>query len=196
MPPLKNFTQLEKQGEKMRKINEKGEVITIGLIGAAIIIGILGFAIGASGVRKFIPGFHGNDNKVKVVSVTRSESKPIIVTGPDGKPMYLQATKSEVSNSESSEEQKLTLWQRLMILPKLWLLLMILGIFFPPVAAFMGMVNKKLMGETKKIVGGVEESLKSLEVKNPEAKTVVLDTLSKKFDSSTKALVSNIKRTL
>ncbi|GEM_PF-4819194 len=179
----------------MRKLNEKGEVITIGVLAAMLIIGALGFVVGTSGVRKWVPGFGGSENKTKQVSVTRSESKPIIVTGADGKPYILQATKSEVSNSELSEEQRLSLWQRLMILPKLWLLLMILGIFFPPIAAVMGVINRRLWGETRRIVGGVEEGLKALDT-TPEAKSKVLDTLSKRFDSSTKALVSNIKRTL
>ena len=176
-------------------LNKKGEVITIGVIAAAFIIGILGFTFGASGLRKFVPGFHGNENKTKQVSITKTESKPIFVTGQDGKPYILQATKTEISNSELSEEQRLTLWQKLMVLPKLWLLLMILGIFFPPVAGIMGIVNRRLWGETKKIVGGVEESLKALD-SQPEAKNKILDTLSRKFDSSTKALVSDIKRKL
>ncbi len=200
--------------------NEKGEVITIGIVTAAILIGILGFVVGASGVRKFIPGFGGKDNKTVQTSVSKVESKPIIVTGADGKPYILQATKTEMSNSDLSEEQKMSWIQRLLFLPKLWLLLMILGIFFPPIAAFMAMINKKLMGETKKIVNGVEAGLTSLEDKSlspqlitklqmgvaltpdevtvvldhTKAKTKILDTLSKKFDASTKLLVAKIKQ--
>lgn len=176
-------------------MNKRGEAISIAVLTGALLVGILGFTLGASGIRKWIPGFGGHDNKTKIVQVSKSESKPIIVTGADGKPYILQATKTEVSNSELSEEQKMSLWQKLMVLPKLWLVLMILGFIFPPIAGIMGILNRKLWGETKKIVGGVEASLSALET-TPEAKTKVLDTLSKKYDSSTKALVSNIKRTL
>jgi hypothetical protein len=70
---------------------------------------------------------------------------------------------------------------------------MVLGVFFPPVAAFMGYVNKNLGFHLKKIVGGVEESLKTT---TPESKQQILDTLSKKYDSSTKLLVAKIKRQL
>lgn len=179
----------------MKRLSKRGEVITVGVITVAVVVGILGFALGASGLRKWIPGFGGKENKTQKVTISKTESKPVFVTAPDGKQYVLQSTSSQISNSEMSEEQKTTLWQKLMFLPKLWLLLMILGIFFPPVALLMGVLNQKLFGHLKKIVGGVEESLKTLPDSSPE-KTKILDTLSKKYDGSTKALVSKVKRTL
>lgn len=203
----------------LKRLNEKGEAITIGIVAAGIIIGVLGFLAGSSGLRKFVPGLSQKENKTVQSQTTRIESKPIIVTGADGKPYILQATNTEISNSDLSEQQHMSITEKLLVLPKMWLLLMVLGLFFPPVAAFMAMVNKKLMGETKKIVGGVEASLESLEDKaispqiitklttgvpltpdeitvlldHTKAKTKILSTLSRKFDSSTKKLVSNIK---
>lgn len=199
--------------------NERG-FIEVGVITALVIIGILGFVVGASGVRKFIPGFGGGDTKSKQISISKSESKPIIVTGADGKPYILQATKTEISSDDFQGNQGLSLTQKLFILPKLWLLLMILGLFFPPIAAFMAMINKNLMVKTKQIVNGIESSLSSLEDKSlspqlitklqtgaaltpdevttvldhTKAKSKILDTLSKKFDNSTKLLVSKIKQ--
>lgn len=178
----------------MKKLNQRGEIL-IATTAILIIVGVLGFALGASGLRKWIPGFAANDNKTKQVSVSKIESKPIIVTGADGKPYILQATKTETSNSELSEEQRLTLWQRLLILPRVWLILMLLGLVFPPVAGIMAFLNGRLWTEIKRIVGGVEASLTALDGK-PDAKDTVLSTLSKKFDSSTKALVSKVKRKL
>ena len=175
-------------------MNKRGEVITVGVITVAVIVGLLGFMAGSSGLSRLNP-FAAKQNKTKQVTVSKSESKPVFVTGQDGKQYVLQATSVTNSTSESSEEQKLTLWQKLMVLPKLWLLLMVLGIFFPPIAGIMGLINRKLWGETKRIVGGVEESLKTME-STPEIKKKVLDTLSMKFDSSTKKLVSDIKRTI
>lgn len=175
--------------------NERGEIV-IATTAVLIIVGVLGFLAGSSGLRKWVPGLANKENKTVERTVTRSESKPIIVKGVDGKEMFLYATKTETSTSELSEQQKLTLWEKLMVLPKMWLLLMVLGIFFPPVAAIMAAMHRRLWGETKKIVGGVEESLKKLEAEQPEAKKVVLDTLSKKMDRSTKDVVSKIKSQL
>jgi hypothetical protein len=138
-------------------------------------------------------GFGGKTQKTKQTSVTKSESKPVFVRAVDGNTYVLQASKSETKTLNTNEEAKMTLWQKLMLLPKLWLILMVLGIFFPPIAAIMGFINKKLWGEARRIVGGVEESLKNLEATDPAAKQKMLDTLSKKYDSSTKALVSKIK---
>ncbi len=47
---------------------------------------------------------------------------------------YVLTRKIEEINYENSIIQpKRTLWQKLMVLPKLWLILMVLGIFFPPI---------------------------------------------------------------
>ena len=175
-------------------MNKKGEAITIGIVAFSIIVGVLGFIAGSTGIRKIIPGL-GGDKKIVQTHISRSESKPVILTGADGKPYILEATKEEVKIMESLDSQKMSLWQKLTVLPKLWLLLMILGIFFPPVAGIMGVINRRLYSETKKIVGGVEDSIKALENK-PEEKQKILDTLSKRMDSSTKKLVSDIKREL
>lgn len=176
------------------RLNKRGEVFTVGVVTAGILVGILGFLAGASGLRRWIPGLSNKDQVVKQTYVSKTESKPIIVTGQDGKSYFLQATKSEVSNLASNEEAKMTLKEKLLVLPKLWLLLMVLGIFFPPIAALMAFVNSRLKGAAKQIVSGVENGLATLEHKSPEAKQAMLDSLSKKYDASTKKLVANIKK--
>jgi hypothetical protein len=175
-------------------MRRRGEVFTFTVLviacAAAFLFGSVNNPI------KSLFGIGNSGNKTKQTVTIKTESKPIIVKGDDGKTYVLQMTKSEKSTLSTNEEPKLTLWQKLLVLPRLWLILMILGIFFPPVAAIMHIINQKLLGETKKIVGGVEESLKNLDAKNPEAKQEVLDTLSKKYDGSTKLLVSKIKSKL
>ncbi len=166
----------------------KGEVFTLTVV---ILATVASFLFASSPLNPFkISG-----QKTKQTVIIKSESKPIIVIGQDGKQYILQSTKVETSTLDTNEEPKMSLWQKLLVLPKLWLILMILGFIFPPVAGIMTLINRKLMGETKKIVGGVEESLKNLD-STPEAKKQVLDTLSKKYDSSTKLLVSELKRKL
>jgi hypothetical protein len=167
-------------------------VVELALVTVMLLASIGGFLLGTTNVRKWV-GLGSNDNKTKQTEITKTESKPIFVKGADGKEYVLQQTVTSMSTSDSSEEQKMSIWQKLMVLPKLWLILMILGIFFPPIAAIMGVLNGKLSGEVKKIVGGVEASLQKLPA---EHKTVVLDTLSQKLDSSTKKLVADTKRKL
>ena len=175
------------------KLNKHAEVFTLTVL---VLVGAVAFLIGTvnNPIKSFF-GIGGGNQKTKQVKIVKSESKPIFVKGADGKQYILQATTTETSTLDTNEEPKLTLWQKLLVLPKLWLFLMVLGIFFPPVTAIMGFINRKLFGEAKKIVGGVEESLKNLDNK-PEVKKEILDTLSRKYDASTKLLVSKIKRKL
>lgn len=177
----------------MKQPQRKGEVFTMTVL---VIAAIAGFFFGStSNPIKSIFGIGDRGQKTKQSYVLKTESKPIIVKGDDGKQYILQATKTERSTLNTSEEPKMTLWQKLMVLPKLWLLLMVLGIFFPPLAGIMHVINTKLKSEVKTIVGGMEESLKKIDDK-PEVKKEILDTLSKKYDSSTKLLVAKIKSKL
>lgn len=177
----------------MRLKKERGEAFTLTVV---ILAAIAAFLIGTTNnpVRGFF-GFGGGGDKRTQRQITKTVSEPIFVKGVDGKEYVLQRKATESSSLETTEEPKMTLWQKLMVLPRLWLILMVLGIFFPPLSAVMQLINRKLMGEAKKIVGGVEEALKKVDDK-PEVKQQILDTLSKKYDSSTKLLVSKLKREL
>lgn len=169
-------------------IKRKGEVFTLAVV---VLAAVASFLFAGSSLNPFkAPG-----QKTKQVKTVKSESKPIIVKGADGKTYFLQSTKTETSTLDTNEEPQMTLMQKLMMLPKLWLLLMVLGIFFPPIAAIMGVLNKKLMGKTTQIVSGVESALNSNGI-SAEEKQKILDALSKKYDSSTKLLVSKLKRKL
>jgi hypothetical protein len=167
------------------------EAITITVVGAMIVVGLLGFFMGGTKYAKWL-GFGNGDQKTKQTSVTKTESKPIIVKGEDGKTYFLQSTKTETSTLLTNEEIKLSLWERLKMLPRLWIILMLLGFIFPPISAIMAILNRNLMAKAKQIVSGVEDSLKKLDTQ-PEAKQAVLDTLSKKYDNSTKLFVSKVK---
>jgi len=177
------------------RLNKKAEVFTLTVL---IAVGIAMFLLGTTNNPiKTIFGLGNAGQKTKQSVITKTESYPVFVKDVNtGKLYVLQTTKSETSTLNTNEEPKMTIWQKLLALPRLWLILMILGIFFPPVAAIMGVINKTLWNKAKQIVGGVEESLKNLETTQPDAKQKVLDTLSKKYDSSTKLFVSKIKSKL
>lgn len=173
--------------------NNKGEVFTLTVV---VLATVAAFLLGSinNPVKSFF-GLGGSGQKTTQKEITKTVSEPIFVKGDDGKEYILKRTCTETSSIDTAEEPKLTIWQRLLMLPRIWLILMILGLFFPPIAGIMSIINQRLMGEAKKIVGGVEEALKTVDDK-PEVKAKILDTLSKKYDGSTKLLVSKIKRKL
>ena len=72
----------------------------------------------------------------------------------------------------------------------LWIALMVAGLFFPPLAAVMGLFNGALNRGTKQIVTGIEKGLSKLDAENRQK---VLDTLSMTYDTSTKKLVKKLK---
>ncbi len=168
--------------------NNRGEVFTLTVV---ILAALAAFVIGSSSKWGNLVGIGSKEQKSKQVYTSKSESKPIIVTGQDGKQYILQATKTETSTLDMAEEVKMTLWQKLLMLPKLWLGLMILGIFFPPVAGIMSFINARLKGAAAQIINGVEKGLATIP---QESKDKVLTELSKTYDKSTKVLVSKIKQ--
>lgn len=175
--------------------NRRGELATAVVILTAAVSLLIGLTF--TPIKKLF-GFGGGDagKNTKQSFTTKTESKPIFVKGADGKEYILEQTKTETRMNDESEQQKMSLLQKLMVLPKLWLILMILGIFFTPVSAVMAFVNGKLKSTAKQIVAGVENGLASVQEKNPEAKETMLTAMSKKYDSKTKALVSKIKAKL
>ena len=79
------------------KNNQRGEVITLTVIAFAIIAGIVGMWFGQSKYAKVVGLGGNNDQKTRQVMTVKSESHPIIVKDADGKPYFLQATKTETS---------------------------------------------------------------------------------------------------
>ena len=125
------------------------------------------------------PGSAGGGKNTESSYVETSKSEPIFVTDEiSGKTYVLQKSESIKSNSQLSEQPKQSFMQRILSLPRMWVLLMVLGLFFPPVAGLMGMFNRKaaaairkayesltnktneLKGETKVIVKSIDAGLK------------------------------------
>lgn len=174
-------------------LRTKRGFITVGVLTAGLIVGILGFVLGSTRFSNFIPGLGHKDSKTERVSVTKTETKPIMVKGPDGKMYPFEMTSTTTTESNGTQTQNASLFEKLSVLPRLWVILMILGLFFPPVAVIMGMVNQKLFAEAKRIVYGVEDGLKRLSADHPDAEKKMLGAMSNKYDESTKKLVRKIK---
>ena len=107
------------------------------------------------------------------------------------------ATKTTTDTSDKSIQQHVTFWQWLTSLPFLAVLLMGLGVVFPPLAIFLHTLwskavagYKDLTGETKRIVVSIKAGLDTIQ--DPIVKKTFLDTLSKAQDSSTKDLVKEL----
>ncbi len=163
--------------------NRRGEVITLTLL---IVAAVATFFFAGSNLNPFkSPG-----QKTKQTVITKSESKPIIVKGQDGKEYILQSTKTETSTLDTNEEPKMTLWQRILALPKLIALLVVLGCVFPAFGLFMIRSYFKLKGGFKQLVVGIEEARKEMPA---EAMTKLETNLSRKADASTKELVKKMK---
>lgn len=179
------------------RINNKGEVATAVVIAVAVAT----FLVGACWKPlTSVLGLGGNPQKISQKSSVIRESKPYYVKGDDGKMHLIEATKTVENTSDTNEEVKLTVWQKLMNVGRIYIVLMILGCFFPPVAIFMGMINKKakaianiaynklteekdeLKTETTKIVQSVDAGLKVFDASITSAQnalTVAVDPIIK-----------------
>lgn len=157
------------------------EIILIGtLVGITVLFLVTGPLKGV---------FGGSSKKVKTERSSVVTEPVFVKDKKTGETYVLQKTSSTFSNFETNDQSR-TLVQKLLALPKLWLLLMILGLFFPPIAGVMGFINSRLTLAAKQMVTGVERGLEKI---NPEEKDKVLNELSKKYDHSTKKLVSKLK---
>lgn len=170
----------------MKNLNKRGEAITLSLAvitGVAILLGFLFRPI----VDKTIPIFGGQQ---KYVTTEKVKVEPIRIKI-DGKTYMAEQIITTTSNS--SEEAKMTLFQKVLMLPKIITILVFLGCLFPPLGAIFLWIYNKLKGGLKQIVTGIEEAKKELPIEAIQK----LDTnLSKKSDQSTKTLVKKIKVSL
>lgn len=167
-----------------------GEAITITVIALALLSGVIGLWFGGTKYAKVVGLNNTSEQKTRQVMTSTVESKPIIVTGQDGKQYILQSTKQVTSTLDTAEEQPMTIWQRIMMLPKIALLLSVLGVAFPPFGLWLISMVVRLRGNLKQIVVGVEEAKKTMTAEDAQK---LLTSISMKSDQSTKTLVKKIK---
>ena len=109
-----------------------------------------------------------------------------LIKDKDGNPI---ATKTTVSDKDI--QQRVTFLEWLSSLPALVIILMGLGVVFPPVSLFLGNVYRKLQSDTKKIVVGVDRAMDAMT--DPVVKKTIKDEMAKVQDTSTKNLVDKIQ---
>lgn len=171
----------------MRLKDQRGfaEVVIIGaLVGAVVLLALMGPIKGL---------FGGGSKKVKTEHSSYIEKPILVKDAKTGEQHWLVSKEYNSSDFEATDPSK-TLVQRILSLPKLWVLLMVLGLFFPPVALVMGFINGKLKLAVRQMVSGIENGLASVKAVHPESEKHLLDAMSKKYDESTKLLVSKVKK--
>lgn len=99
------------------------------------------------------------------------------------------ATKTIVKDDDI--QQRITLWEWLKSLPIFVLILMGLGVVFPPLALILGRLWAGLKKETKKIVVSIDKALDN--VHDTEVKKAILKDLATVQNDSTKKLVDEIQ---
>lgn len=158
-----------------------------GVITMAILVAVAAASLLAGVCFTPLTKFLGLSNGQKTTQkhVEKSESTPMFIKGDDGKMHLLNATKSTVSDMDTNEEPKPTIFQRIKGLGFIWVLLMIAGAFFPAtIGAWMHMFNQKvisagkiayedLKGETTKIVQSVDIGLKTFDAAIAAHKTAM-----------------------
>jgi hypothetical protein len=162
-------------------LNRKGEVITVSLLAICVVVGLLGAFVGGSKYGKLV-GIGSNDQKI----VKTVKSEPILLKAPDGREYWVQKTEESTSNADVP----MSLVQRVMMLPKLLILLVILGCVFPPFGAILIALYVRLKGGFKQLVTGINEAQKVLP---KEANDVLATNLSRKMDTAAKTLVKKVK---
>lgn len=88
-------------------------------------------------------------------------------------------------------QQHVTFWEWLRSLPIFVLILMGLGVVFPPIALILGRLWSGIKAETKKIVVSVDKALDN--VHDAEVKKAILKDMSAVQNDSTKKLVDKIQ---
>lgn len=133
----------------------------------------------------------------KKMGAWEQTSRPVIVgTTADGKTVVA----NELTYRASAEETlpKPSIWRRVMALGWGWVALMIAGLFFPPIAMIMGVVNRGLGFGVKQVVTGVQHGLDSLEENRTytgkEVRALLTSKLENAADESTKKLVKTVKK--
>ena len=156
-------------------MNRKGviEAIVILYIVAAAIVGAIFWKPATT-----LLGISNTPRKIDKTITTKEEKRPVLYyTDEKGNTYVAYATKKEQSNMNTSEEPKLTLWQKIKNLGLWGIILIILGCLFPPVGAVLMFIWNKVTGtlhtqidtlalkhdelsaESKKIVQSVDEGL-------------------------------------
>lgn len=182
-----------------------------GVVETLVILYIVGAVLGGALFWKPITTFLGISNtprKIDKTITTKETKRPVLYfTDEKGHQYTAYATTKEQTIMNTSEEPKLTLWQKIKNLGLWGILLVVLGCLFPPVGVVLTIVwnkvtgalhtqvnvlnekHEELTGEAKIIVTSIDEGLAVMDAAiaaakdKPELYTVMV-TLKKDFLSA------------
>ena len=117
---------------------------------------------------------------------TVQTEKVELIKDKDGTPIAYKTT-----TSDKEIQQRVGFFEWLRSLPALVILLMGLGVIFPPISLFLGNIYRTLKSDTKRIVVGVDDAMKK--VKDEELKKSMYLEMGNRQDTSTKLLVDKIQ---
>lgn len=138
------------------------------------------------------PSVPRNEPQKKFVHKETFNSTPKVIEY-KGEDLYIGAEVSKTYETGLSEvKPKPNIFQRVMALGIGWVVLMVLGMFCPPLAAVMGFVNRGASKVTSKVVMNIEKALDKMP--DGMAKEQFIGTLSENMDPATKAAVRKIKK--
>ena len=161
-------------------MNKRGEAVTITVVALAIIAGLIGF-FARPVMNKIMPGTLGTDQKI--VSTKTVESKPVWMKNPDGSSTLVQTTATTLDNS--NEPVKLTFMQKVGNLGMIGIILVTLGVIFPPLGIALALIWNR-------IVSALKGTAASWQAKHEEI-TDDAGLIVKSVDSGLSSMDANIK---
>ncbi|OGM12530.1 hypothetical protein A2V80_00855 [Candidatus Woesebacteria bacterium RBG_16_39_8b] len=166
--------------------NNKGfaDLVIVAMVVLAALVGVVASPV----ISKVMPQSKNTSSKD---SRTKVEQPVYAINTVTGDIKTVGTAKWDIINSQDIAEQpKMTLWERIMMLPKIFALLAILGVIFPPLGIWLIKKVVTLKGNFAQIVTGIEEARKEM---LPEEVKKLENNLSKKSDLNTKKLVKEVK---
>lgn len=146
--------------------SRKGVVSAVVLL--YVVLAFFGGAVLWKPVSNILP-FGNNGTKTAKSIIKKTESKPVLYyTDDKGNQHVANWLKTEESNVATSEEPKLTLWQKIKNLGVLGIILCVLGVMFPGVGTILIFVWRKVTGALHSAIDLANERIKEVESKHSD----------------------------
>lgn len=147
--------------------NQRGEAVTVALLGVALVSVFLGF-FARPVFGKIMPGVFGSDQKI--VTTKTVESKPVWMKNPDGSSTLVQTTNE--TYQKGNEPVPLTMFQKIAQLGWMTIIVLVLCVL-TPVGGIIMVVWQKVMAGVNALKMGLETSLVAREQLSEDAKLIV-----------------------
>ena len=114
-------------------------------------------------------GISNQPRKTNQTMIKKAESAPVLYyTDSKGNKYVAYATKSEESTLATSEEPKLSFWQKIMNLGSFGIFLVILGLVFPPFGAVLWVIWQKVSAGLKTAVNNANTEIQTITSKHTQ----------------------------